>query len=249
MANAPSLSRGQVHSRASGPSSSPAACGVRGGKPAGWGRRPFTGFALYLGADGAFIALFTSAAYFLALTQLLAPLLSARVRDKKRFVVFGGYVEIVFRGLPLIIPLFVPEQYRLPALGGPWSASACSAAMQFRPFTSTWIANAVPENIRARFASRQDHRQHHSSYDCRFRNRPIPRPFPPTEAALSGSLPPGRSLDSWGTLILLRAPFPQQTTRQRRTKHALARPCAAPSTTPTSAAPLSFLACGPLALD
>jgi len=80
------------------------------------GTAAFTGFALYLGADGAFIALFTSAAYFLALTQLLVPFLSARVRDKKRFVIGVGCVEIAFRGLPLIIPLLVPEHYRLPAL-------------------------------------------------------------------------------------------------------------------------------------
>lgn len=86
------------------------------GQACGLGTAAFTGFALYLGADGAFIALFTSAAYFLALTQLLVPFLSARVRDKKRFVIGVGCVEIAFRGLPLIIPLLVPEHYRLPAL-------------------------------------------------------------------------------------------------------------------------------------
>ncbi len=124
------------------------------GQACGLGTAAFTGFALYLGADGAFIALFTSAAYFLALTQLLVPLLSARVRDKKRFVIATGYVEIAFRGLPLTIPFLVPEQYRLPAL----VAMVCLSLFcgyTISPFYSTWIANAVPENIRARFASRQ----------------------------------------------------------------------------------------------
>ena len=153
MENAPSLSRGQVHRALR---SFVVASGLWGawGQACGLGTAAFTGFALYLGADGAFIALFTSAAYFFALTQLLAPLLSARVRDKKRFVVVGGYVEIAFRGLPLIIPLFVPEQYRLPALVAMVCLSMFSG-YAISPFYSTWIANAVPENIRARFASRQ----------------------------------------------------------------------------------------------
>ena len=153
MENAPSLSRGQVHRALR---SFVVASGLWGawGQACGLGTAAFTGFALYLGADGAFIALFTSAAYFLALTQLLAPLLSARIRDKKRFVVVGGYVEIAFRGLPLIIPLFVPEQYRLPALVAMVCLSMFSG-YAISPFYSTWIANAVPENIRARFASRQ----------------------------------------------------------------------------------------------
>jgi len=208
MENAPSLSRGQVHRALR---SFVVASGLWGawGQACGLGTAAFTGFALYLGADGAFIALFTSAAYFLALTQLLAPLLSARVRDKKRFVVFGGYVEIAFRGLPLIIPLFVPEQYRLPALVAMVCLSMFSG-YAISPFYSTWIANAVPENIRARFASRQT--------------------IVSTIVAMIAGFAIGQFLDFFpgggfvwvfaaGTLFgflgysnLLRAPFPQQTT-------------------------------------
>ena len=209
MKNAPSLSRGQVHRALR---SFVVASGLWGawGQACGLGTAAFTGFALYLGADGAFIALFTSAAYFLALTQLLAPLLSARVRDKKRFVVVGGYVEIAFRGLPLIIPLFVPEQYRLPALVAMVCLSMFSG-YAISPFYSTWIANAVPENIRARFASRQT--------------------IVSTIVAMIAGFAIGQFLDLFpdgggfiwvfaaGTLFgflgysnLLRAPFPQQTT-------------------------------------
>ena len=153
MENRPSLSRGQVHRALR---SFIVASGLWGawGQACGLGTAAFTGFALYLGADGAFIALFTSAAYFLALTQLLVPFLSARVRDKKGFVIGVGCVEIAFRGLPLIIPLLVPEHFRLPALVAMVCLSLfCGYAIS--PFYSTWIANAVPENIRARFASRQ----------------------------------------------------------------------------------------------
>ena len=59
------------------------------GQSVGIGTAVFTGFALQLGADDSFIALFTSIAYFLALAQLISPLLSARIRDKKRFILGG----------------------------------------------------------------------------------------------------------------------------------------------------------------
>ena len=208
MENAPSLSRGQVHRALR---SFVVTSGLWGawGQACGLGTAAFTGFALYLGADGAFIAFFTSAAYFLALTQLLAPLLSAHVRDKKRFVVVGGYVEIAFRGLPLVIPFLVPEQYRLAALVGMVCLSLFGG-YAISPFYSTWIANAVPENIRARFASRQT--------------------IVSTIVAMVAGFAIGQFLDLFpggggfvwvfaaGTLFgflgysnLLRAPFPQQT--------------------------------------
>ncbi|MEE3257581.1 MAG: MFS transporter, partial [Candidatus Latescibacterota bacterium] len=56
--------------------------------------------------------------------------------------------------MPLIIPFFVPEPYRLMALVAMVCLSLFSG-YSISPFYSTWIANAVPENIRARFSSRQ----------------------------------------------------------------------------------------------
>ena len=208
MENAPSLSRGQVHRALR---SFVVASGLWGawGQACGLGTAAFTGFALYLGADGAFIALFTSAAYFLALTQLLAPLLSARVRDKKRFVVFGGYVEIAFRGLPLIIPLFVPEQYRLPALVAMVCLSMFSG-YAISPFYSTWIANAVPENIRARFASRQTIVSTIVAMIAGFAIGQFLDFFP--GGGFVWVFAAGSLFGFLGYLNLLRAPFPQQTT-------------------------------------
>ena len=208
MKNAPSLSRGQVHRALR---SFVVASGLWGawGQACGLGTAAFTGFALYLGADGAFIALFTSAAYFLALTQLLAPLLSARVRDKKRFVVVGGYVEIVFRGLPLIIPLFVPEQYRLPALVAMVCLSMFSG-YAISPFYSTWIANAVPENIRARFASRQTIVSTIVAMIAGFAIGQFLDFFP--GGGFVWVFAAGSLFGFLGYLNLLRAPFPQQTT-------------------------------------
>ena len=209
MANAPSLSRGQVHRALR---SFVVASGLWGawGQACGLGTAAFTGFALYLGADGAFIALFTSAAYFLALTQLLAPLLSARVRDKKRFVVFGGYVEIAFRGLPLIIPLCVPEQYRLPALVAMVCLSMFSG-YAISPFYSTWIANAVPENIRARFASRQTIVSTIVAMIAGFAIGQFLDLFP-DGGGFVWVFAAGSLFGFLGYSNLLRAPFPQQTT-------------------------------------
>ena len=151
--NTPSLPRGQVHHALK---SFVTASGLWGawGQACGLGTAAFTGFALHLGADESFIALFTSAAYFLALTQLLAPFLSTHIRDKKRFVIGAGCMEIILRGLPLTIPFLVPEPYRLIALVAMVCLSLFSG-YSISPFYSTWIANTVPENIRARFSSRQ----------------------------------------------------------------------------------------------
>ena len=153
MKKEPTLSRGQVHRALN---SFVTTSGLWGawGQACGLGTAAFTGFALHLGADESFIALFISAAYFLALTQLLAPFLSARIRDKKRFVIGAGCVEIAFRGLPLTIPFLVPDEYRLMALVAMVCLSLFSG-YSISPFYSTWISNAVPENIRARFTSRQ----------------------------------------------------------------------------------------------
>ncbi len=207
MENAPSLSRGQVHRALR---SFVVASGLWGawGQACGLGTAAFTGFALYLGADGAFIALFTSAAYFLALTQLLAPLLSTRVRDKKRFVVVGGYVEIAFRGLPLIIPFFVPEPYRLAALVAMVCLSMFSG-YAISPFYSTWIANAVPENIRARFASRQTIVSTIVAMIAGFAIGQFLDFFP--GSGFVWVFAAGTLFGFLGYLNLRRAPFPQQT--------------------------------------
>ena len=71
-----------------------------------------------------------------------------------------------------------------------------------------------------------NHRQHHSSYDCRFRDRPIPRPFPRRRRLCLGLC---RRVALWILGLLKPPPRPLSPTngRHRRTKHALARPCAA----------------------
>jgi len=124
------------------------------GQAVGIGTAAFTGFALHLGADESFIALFTSIAYFMALTQLVSPLLGARLAGKKRFILGAGFGEILFRGLLVAIPFALAPSLHLGALVVMISLGLlCGYSLS--PFYHTWIANTIPENIRARFTSRQ----------------------------------------------------------------------------------------------
>ena len=112
-----SLSRGQTNRAMR---SFIAASGLWGvwGTAVGIGTAAFTGFALHLGADESFIALFTSLAYVLALTQILAPFLNAHIERKKHFIVGLGSVEILLRGSIVFIPLLFPTEHRLTAMVG-----------------------------------------------------------------------------------------------------------------------------------
>ena len=211
MKNTSTLSRGQIHRALN---SFVVASGAWGawGQSCSLGTAAFTGFALHLGADDSFIALFTSAAYFLALTQLLAPMLSARVSDKKRFVVGAGCAEILFRGLPLVIPFFVPDPYRLPTLVAMVCLSLFCGYL-ISPFYSTWIANAVPENIRARFSSRQTIVSTIVAMVAGFAIGQFLDLFPAggKENGFVWVFAAGTVFGLIGYLYLLRAPFPQQS--------------------------------------
>lgn len=120
----------------------------------GIGTAAFTGYALFLGADEAFIPLFTTVGYLLAGAQLLSPILGRRLRNRKRFIVGGGFIEIACRASIILIPLVVWPEMRVHAL-----LLLVSLSLLFgyavSPYYSTWIANTVPENSRALFTSRQ----------------------------------------------------------------------------------------------
>ena len=133
-----------------------AASGLWGvwGQSVGIGTAVFTGYALHLGADAAYIAMFTSVAYLLATAQLLVPLVGRRLRQRKRFIVGVGSLEILFRSSPPLVPLLFAPSMQLEALLVMVSLGLiCGYSLS--PFYNTWVANAVPENIRARFTSRQ----------------------------------------------------------------------------------------------
>jgi len=124
------------------------------GQTAGIGTAVFTGYALFLGADESFIALFTSMAYLMAMVQLVSPILGARVANKKRFVIGSGVCEILLRGAPALIPLLFAPYLHLSALVALVGLSLFCGYL-ISPFYSAWVANTIPAHIRARFTSRQ----------------------------------------------------------------------------------------------
>ena len=132
------------------------ASGVWGmwGQTVGIGTSVFTGYALFLGADASYIALFTSLAYLLAVCQLVVPVLGRRLQRRKQYIVGVGCMEILFRSSPALIPFLFAEQLRLDALMV-FVGIGLLCGYSLSPFYNTWVVNAVPENIRARFTSRQ----------------------------------------------------------------------------------------------
>ena len=124
------------------------------GQAVGFGTTAFTGFILYIGGNESIVALFTSLAYLLTLTQLLSPFLSSKVRDKKRTIIAFGLIEILFRCAPILIYFLIPEDLRLFAIVAAISISLFCGNL-VGPIYSTWISRAVPEGIRARYTGKQ----------------------------------------------------------------------------------------------
>ncbi|MDA0336803.1 MAG: MFS transporter [bacterium] len=124
------------------------------GQTVGIGTAVFTGYALHLGADAAYVALFTSVAYLLAVGQLIVPVLGRKLRRRKRYIVSVGFAEILFRSSPALIPFLFVEHLRLEAMMV-FVGIGLLCGYSLSPFYNTWVINAVPENIRARFTSRQ----------------------------------------------------------------------------------------------
>ncbi|MEE3234029.1 MAG: MFS transporter [Candidatus Latescibacterota bacterium] len=149
----PNLSRGQsnraMHSFV-------VASGLWGawGQAVGFGTTAFTGFILHVGGDESLVALFTSLAYLLTLTQLLSPFLSSKVHEHKRIIIGFGFIEILFRCAPILIYFVLPESLRLVAMVGAIIISLFCGNL-VGPIYNTWISRAVPEAIRARYTGKQ----------------------------------------------------------------------------------------------
>ena len=119
----------------------------------GIGTAVFTGYALHLGADAPYISLFTAVAYLLATVQLLMPVLGRYLR-RKRTIISVGMVEIALRSSPPLVPLLFAPRLQLEALMV-LVGLGLLCGYSLSPFYNTWVASAVPGNIRARFTSRQ----------------------------------------------------------------------------------------------
>ena len=114
----------------------------------------FAGFVLSLGADASDIAFYSAIASILAPVQIISSLFSKTIENKKRWVVWNGVLEALFRGLMISIPfLFVESLHQRMLLI--FLVAGLTAGYIYTPFYSSWVAGTVPENIRARFTSRQ----------------------------------------------------------------------------------------------
>lgn len=124
------------------------------GQTVGMGTAVFTGYILSLGGSASDIAFYTAIASIVAPVQILASLFSRWITNKKKWVLYNGFLEALFRGLLVAIPfLFVESLHKQMLLL--FLALGLIAGFLYTPFYSGWLASAIPVNIRARFTSRQ----------------------------------------------------------------------------------------------
>ena len=124
------------------------------GQMVGLNTAVFAGFVLSLGANASDIAFYSAIASILAPVQIISSLFSKSIANKKRWVFWNGILETIFRSLIIIIPfLFVESLHQRMLLI--FLVVGLVAGYTYTPFFSSWVALTVPENIRARFTSRQ----------------------------------------------------------------------------------------------
>ena len=114
----------------------------------------FTGYALWLGLTAAHIASIASVSALAGLIQPFSLLLSNRVRNKKRFMVGIGFIEITMVMSVVTIPLFVPDGFRMPVLIAMILVGTLMGHT-VSPIFSGWMATIIPENIRGRYLSKR----------------------------------------------------------------------------------------------
>lgn len=192
------------------------------GQAVGIGNAVFTGYALLLGADESYISLLTAVSYLLALTQLGAPLLGRWVQNKKRLILGCGFGEILLRGLPAAIPFVFAPSLQL----GAFMALICLSLLcgyTLSPFYSTWVADTIPKDIRARFTSRQTILSTLVAMIAGFAIGQFIDFFPESDK-LQGFIIvfAAGSLFGWlGYLTLGRAPFPQTEDKGQQNRPAM----------------------------
>ena len=113
----------------------------------------FTGYALWLGATESEIAYFVSIASFTSLAQVLSSPIFNRLRKPKRFVMVAGSLEMLLRFSIVLVPLFLTEGRVLAMII--LLGSGLFFGFLNGPFYNGWLADIIPENIRARFIARK----------------------------------------------------------------------------------------------
>ena len=123
------------------------------GRVVGIGVATFTGYALWLGATESEIAYFVSIASFTSLAQILSSPIYNRLRRPKRFVMLFGTLEMLLRFSIILVPLFLTEGRILAVIV--LLGSGLFFGFLNGPFYNGWLADIIPENIRARFIARK----------------------------------------------------------------------------------------------
>jgi len=120
----------------------------------GIGSAVFTGYALWLGATEAEIAYFVSIASVTSLAQIVSSPLIGRIRNPKRFVFIAGLFEMLFRLSIVIVPPLLFGESRILVLGLLLGVGLAFGHIN-SPIYSGWLANIIPEDIRARYIGRK----------------------------------------------------------------------------------------------
>jgi MFS family permease len=124
------------------------------GQVVGIGTAVFTGYLLWLGATDAEVAYFVSIASFVSLWQVVASLIAPKIKRKKLFIFCVGFMEMSFRFLLILAPLFFPADHRI-LFVGILLGLALSCGNLLSPIYNGWLATVIPPDIRARFIGRQ----------------------------------------------------------------------------------------------
>lgn len=124
------------------------------GQIIGIGTAVFTGYVLYLGASDVQVAYFVSIASFASIGQVISSLIAPRIKRKKLFIFILGMVEMSLRFAMILAPLFLEGTPAIIFVGIALGlALLCGHTVS--PIYNDWLATIIPEDIRARFISRQ----------------------------------------------------------------------------------------------
>lgn len=124
------------------------------GQVIGIGTAVFTGFVLYLGATDAQVAYFVSIASLASIGQIISSLIAPRIKHKKRFVFIVGMFEMCLRFAIVLAPLLLDGASTILFVGVMLGLALC-CGHTVSPIYNDWLATIIPQDIRARFISRQ----------------------------------------------------------------------------------------------
>lgn len=124
------------------------------GQVIGIGTAVFTGYVLFLGATDAQVAYFVSIASFASIGQVISSIIAPRIKHKKRFVFIVGMFEMSLRFAMVLAPLFLEGIAAILWVSGLLGLALC-CGHTVSPIYNDWLATIIPQDIRARFISRQ----------------------------------------------------------------------------------------------